>query len=133
MNTSKFLTMAYLGIGVGLVRLSFVSYGWSKHSALVCGIGFLLVAALFFCSLKLRWRWLTRVTDFIQRIRVTHISVLIILAPLGLALIQRQDVILGILVLYIAVIYYSWVMGGLLAEAFLPLVIKKKRKGINES
>jgi hypothetical protein len=133
MNTTKFQAMAYFGIGVGLIKFSLLASGWSKPSLLTFGTAFVLLALLFFCSLKLRSRWLIKVIERIQRIRLSHLSLLLILLPLAVALIQRQDIILGIVVLYIAYISYALVISKDLATVVMWLLNRKKRTNVSVS
>jgi hypothetical protein len=127
MNTTKFQALGYFGIGVGLIRFSLLACGWSRPSLLTFGTVFVLLALLFFCSLKLRSQWLIKVTERIQRIRLSHLSLLLILLPLAVALIQRQDIILGIVVLYIAYVSYALVISKDLATVVMWLLNRKKR------
>ena len=128
MNNVKSHAITYISIGVCLFIFSFLASGWNKASLITLGIAFALTAILLVSSLKLKSRWLVRITERICKIRVSHLTIFIMLCGLAITLIQNDLVLAGIIFVYAAYIVFALRIGRELgSEVLRPLLAKWKR------
>lgn len=111
MKNRKIKALACLGIGLGLFVYSFSAQGWNKPSLVVLGVVFVVAATVLFLSLYRTWRWLTRAAQIVGSVRVTDVSLFLMLLAFGLGLIRARYVLPGLLVTLIAYGIYGWAIG----------------------
>jgi hypothetical protein len=111
MKNRKTKAVACLSIGLSLFAYSFSAQGWNRPSLVALGVVFVVAATVLFLSLYCTWRWLTRAAQVVGSVRVTDVSLFLMLLAFGLGLIRAKYVLPGLLVILIAYGTYGSAIG----------------------
>lgn len=127
-NIVKYQAESFASIAIVLFAFGYLTSGIDRIAIFTVSALFVFGALILVLSPKRKFTWLSKTTEQLLKVRVSHLTIFLALIGLVLIVWQQQLVIFGIVVLYIAYISFTWFIGIDLGNALVNIYTRFRYK-----
>ncbi len=128
MDVKKSQAVSFLGLALALSGFGCLASGHNMVVMFVIATLFALSALLLVCSIKFEPGWLQKTAGILVTIRVSYLVLFLGLIGLAMILIQRQLIIPGIIIVYLAYAFCGLSIGRDIGDVLRDVWKKLRRR-----